>query len=187
VDKTMNILFLDLETTGLNPVVHDIIQLAGLIEIDGELIKEFSFYIRPFNFSTIDETSIKIHGITKEKMNSFPEPSIVFSDFIDILKTYGNEHKYVICGYNIKFDFEFLRSYFLNSSGAEFAEIFLNYSLDIMQIILFFKAVGMISPYNLKLTTIARYFNIQYKKHDALSDIKATREIYNKLKLYIRK
>jgi len=41
--------------------------------------------------------------------------------------------------------------------------------------------MGWIDTYDSKLETIANYFNIEIRTHDALSDIIATREIFKKI------
>ncbi|MDZ7795548.1 MAG: hypothetical protein U5N56_00180 [Candidatus Marinimicrobia bacterium] len=47
-------LYFDVETTGLNPAKHDITQLSGLIEIDGEVVDGFNFNLKPYDFTVID-------------------------------------------------------------------------------------------------------------------------------------
>ena len=49
----MKILWLDTETTGLNTDKCDLIQLAGIVIIDGEEKERFNFYCQPVNWENI--------------------------------------------------------------------------------------------------------------------------------------
>lgn len=55
----MKIMWLDTETTGLNKEKCDIIQLSGIIVIDGEEKERFDFYCQPINFENIEPASFE--------------------------------------------------------------------------------------------------------------------------------
>ena len=54
----MKLLWLDVETTGLNKEKCDIIQIAGIVVIDGEEKERFNFKCQPINWENIEPTSI---------------------------------------------------------------------------------------------------------------------------------
>ena len=43
----MNILWVDVETTGLDRHRHGIIQIAGMVEVDGEVVETFDLRMNP--------------------------------------------------------------------------------------------------------------------------------------------
>jgi len=57
----MNILFLDLETTGTNPDIHSIIQIGAALFVQGEKIDQFKIDLAPREGSTIDLGALKVN------------------------------------------------------------------------------------------------------------------------------
>ena len=43
----MKNLWIDLETTGLDVKKHGVVQIAGIVEIDGEIQESFNFFTKP--------------------------------------------------------------------------------------------------------------------------------------------
>ena len=56
----MKKLYFDCETTGLDPIKNDIIQIAGVIEIDGHNMVDFNFKSKPFNWDAIETKALEI-------------------------------------------------------------------------------------------------------------------------------
>ena len=67
------ILFFDTETTGIDSTLHSLIQIAGIIDIDGEVKETFSFNVKPHPEFEIDNDALKINKITRQQMETFPE------------------------------------------------------------------------------------------------------------------
>jgi DNA polymerase III alpha subunit (gram-positive type) len=61
----MKLFFYDLETTGLDSQKNAIHQISGKIIIDGVEKTTFNFKVRPFIGALIDETALKIGGVTE--------------------------------------------------------------------------------------------------------------------------
>lgn len=47
------IIYLDTETTGLDKEKNDVIQVAGIIEIDGKEVERFNIFCQPFSFENV--------------------------------------------------------------------------------------------------------------------------------------
>ncbi len=63
-----NLAFIDIETTGLNVTLHDIVDI-GCVIADPEMnvIEEFSLKIKPEHLENADPVSLKISGYNPEK------------------------------------------------------------------------------------------------------------------------
>ena len=85
------VLYFDTETTGLDSVKNDIIQLAGFIEIDGIIKEKFNYNMQPFSYENITSKSIQVHGIDIEKMKTFRHTALVHNEFVLLLGKYVDE------------------------------------------------------------------------------------------------
>jgi len=108
--------YFDVETTGLSSYKHDIIQIACLIEINGETVEEFTSLVAPFAPENADDRALKIHGHSLEDMLTFPSPVDVYNKLIKVLGKHVNKFnkadKFIPIGYNVSFDISFLQQFF---------------------------------------------------------------------------
>lgn len=175
--------YIDTETTGLLPYMHDIVQLAVVIEIDGRIESEHDWKVRPVNFDVIDEKALKTQNRTIEELKEFGDPRQAFNELLKVLDThidkYDKQDKFTVCGYNVGFDSEFLRHFFKKNGHKYYGSYFRNNLIvDPLQVIYFMVAHDYMPELdNYKLTTVCEFFGIEFKAHDALADIKATREL----------
>lgn len=176
------ILWFDCETSGLDPVKNDIIQLAGVIEIDGKLVDEFDFKCQPYSYENVDQGALDVHGITIEQIKQFELAKVVQSLFTKKLAKYCDKFdrndKFYPAGYNCKFDIDFIAQWF-KKAGDNYLGSWLNWrALDPLPLLCLMEFKGKISLPNYKLATVAEYYKIPLEAHNAISDIKATREIF---------
>ena len=95
--------FLDVETTGLDPISGDkICEIAVVKTIDGQIADEFVTLVNPGR--TIPARAVSIHGITDSMVRSAPMFRDIANDLIDFLSDT------VIVAHNARFDLEFLRT-----------------------------------------------------------------------------
>lgn len=177
------LLYFDVETTGLDPVKNDIIQIAGMIVIDGKVEETFNFNISPFpdNVSYVSQEALDVHGYTLEQILTFPDPIIIYRELIDLFAKYINKYdktdKFTPAGYNVRFDMEFLKQFFVKNCDVYFGS-WVNWKMiDPLPILHYLDFCGMISLPDYKLVTVCNYFGIEIQAHDALSDIVATRNV----------
>ncbi len=102
---------LDFETTGLDPNKDEPIQI-GIVQIDayGNITKTYQSLIKPEK--EIDELKhivSFITGLSIEDLHTAPTRQTIYED----IKEFFNENT-IIIGHNIKFDLEFLKTYFPN-------------------------------------------------------------------------
>lgn len=178
----MKIVYFDTETTGLDPVKNDIVQLSGVIEIDGEEKEVFNFKCQPYSFDNISDEALKVHGMSKEILLTFELPQIIQHKFVDLLGKYCDKFdktdKYYPAGYNVSFDVDFLAQWF-KKAGDNYLGSWLNWKkIDPFLIMTLIDSVGGIKLENYKLETVCKYYNIIISAHDAMSDIMATRKLF---------
>jgi DNA polymerase III subunit epsilon len=102
-------LFLDTETTGLDPAQgHRIIEIA-CVEMVGRRLTNNNFYKRIHPERAIDEGAVQIHGITLESLENAPKFAEIADDFVEFVR----DAEVII--HNAPFDVGFL--------DAEFARI----------------------------------------------------------------
>lgn len=173
--------YFDVETTGLNPWKQDIIQLAFIIEIDGEVKEKKCLYIAPFAPENATDEALKINGYTLDEVKKFPPPLEAHKELCDTLGKYVNKFnkndKFHPIGYNVKFDVGFLQSFFKKCEDKYYGSWFNWRLVDPIYRIHELAYEGKLDLPNHKLETVCKHFDIPIQAHDAISDINATREL----------
>jgi len=182
----MKILFLDTETTGLDPKRHTPIQISGIIEIDGKIMEEFDFLCRPFSMSEIEPEALQTNKRTEVEIRGFEDPYSVmtklkhiFADYVDPFSRDIGQ-RFTIAGKNVAFDYAMMDQFFKNCGNNYWYSWVDRRALDIEGVAIMLQAAKRIKLENFKLETIAKYFDIKLEAHNSLNDIRATREIYHK-------
>lgn len=181
-------LFLDTETTDLGPNAA-IVQIAGIIVVDDEVKEEFNIKLRPHIGAVINEEALKVTGLTKEEINSYENSFIGMMNFERTLSKYVDKYdkndKFILIGQNTIFDFEKLIQFYKRINNPYLGS-FINFKtyLDTLHIVKTLQYIGKLPQLeNNKLSTWCEYFNIELgdNAHDALADIRATRELFIKV------
>ena len=81
----MKTLFLDTETTSSNSQTCGLIQIAGIVEIEGKEVERFNINSNIFGDEEISEEALEINGLTMKQIQKFPKPRIAFAKFISQL------------------------------------------------------------------------------------------------------
>jgi len=178
------ILWIDCETTGTNPEFHDIWQLAFLIEIDEEIEYEENLLIRPYNFDTIQQSALAAGNTSVEELEKIDTP---ITHVVDRLKSvwekyidkYNRSDKFVIAGYNVRFDYNFLYEMF-KKAGDKYGLGSWAY-WPVRDVATYVADIAILSGFefdNFQLSTVCKKFGIEFEAHDAVEDIKATKKLY---------
>ncbi len=184
----------DLETSGLDEEKHAILSLSGIMEIDGKIVDKIDLTMKPFQGDIIDPVALEINGFTMEEIKTFQHPEVAFRRLIKFFSKYINRYdkkdKFSLAGYNITvFDILFLERLFEKCNDVYFGSWVDGFPIDVYQLVIMMKKLGVIKTESIKLSFVAEDLNIPLKAHDATSDILATRQIYYKLmdKIEIKK
>ena len=171
----------DAETTGLDPVRNDIIQLAYLIEIDGIEKEEGNIFMQPFDYSNISPQALEINNTTIEQLKGYQAPIDVYRNLCKTLSKYVDKYdrtdKFQPAGYNVGFDCDFLKEWFVKNGDVYYGSWFNWKQIDPLKVLYFMDGMGLLSLPDYKLQTVCEYFDIHIKAHDAISDIKATKKL----------
>lgn len=182
------ILFFDVETTGLSPIQNSIHQLSGIIEINGDVKEVFDIKMKPREYDSLpDDYTTPVGGVTKSMMSHYQIPSEAYWQLTNIMKKYvdkfNKQDKFFAAGYNCQaFDMPFLREFFTRNDDKYFGSWFWSASLDVMILAAEYLIDKRAEMPNFKLETVASFLGKIPEGegfHDALTDIKITREIYH--------
>lgn len=173
--KTVNYLWLDGETTGLDSLKNDIIQLACIPVVGGvQQASTFNQYCQPMDWNEIDPGALAVNGITMEQLATFQTPQALVNNLVLFAKSFNC--KFIIAGYNVGFDKDFIAALFKKvGREADFLQLFTGDIRDTYKRAKTLKS--QLPTSNIKLATLAAHFNIPIKAHDALSDILATIQV----------
>ncbi len=183
----MKEIYVDVETTGLNPKKHGIWQLAGMIVIDGKDEHQFNYHMNPVG-KEIDPKALTIGGITDTEITSFQKSHIAYNQFIgvlkDYIKQYDKQDKFTFIAYNALFDMDFMRQLWYDNNDKYFGSFFFFPPTDVMILAGRFLMHTRHLMKDMKLMTVAEKLGIELdesKAHDAMYDIEITREILKRI------
>lgn len=181
------VLWLDVETTGLDCRKHGLREVGFIIEIDGVEVDKGVFRINPFTYTTkdveIDDYALEISKVSIEDLESYDRVSYCFKELMKKLVKYVNVNDkndcFVIAGYNTAFDIGFIKEWFKEMGLLDsYKDLFHYKSLDVFSLVFALRHLGINSAENDKLETMCNYFGIEIEAHNALSDIEATKKLY---------
>jgi DNA polymerase-3 subunit epsilon len=181
----MKLIYIDTETTGIECPESGLIQLAGVIEIGGEVKMSFDYRIRPFSTDTISDEALAVNGVTRQDLEDYADPQAVFRGFIDLLSEYVDRYdrtdKFHLVGYNAGFDADHLRAWFTKNNDQYFGSWFWHPPVDVMGIASLVLMRQRPAIKNFRLATVARTLGLEVdseKTHDALYDVELTRQMF---------
>ena len=179
-------IFYDVETTGANPNKHSLHQVAGLIEIDEQVVEEFNIYSRPYTKAAIEPEALKVCKVTEAELWAYPAMEDAKTEFCRTISKYINKYdknsKAYLVGFNNRgFDDKFLRMWFTLCDDPYFGSWFWPDSRDTMVLASEYLESRRPSMSNFQLHTVAQTLGLEVdesKLHDASYDVLLTRQIY---------
>lgn len=171
--RKQNLAFIDLETTGLNLFKHEIIEIGCIVTTpELEVIEEFELKVKPERIEDADPISLKVNRYDPENWTE----AVSLKEALKIVS-----EKTVDCimvGQNVSFDSGFLESAF---AKANITNTMHYHKLDTISIAWAkFHKDKDINHFSLR--ELCMRFGIKNEKsHTALSDARATYELYKKL------
>jgi len=164
--RGLSCVVIDTETTGLEPQVSEIIEIAGLKIIKGQLQEPFNALIK-IN-APLPKEIIQLTGITDEVLKGGEQKNFVFQRFMDFIKDLP------LIAHNVEFDLPFLQYHLGKTLGTSLnnqAICTLKLSRSLLP--------GLASH---KLSKVAEHFKIPTPlTHRALGDVEITYQLWLKL------
>lgn len=116
------VLFVDVETTGLSDLAHEVIEVAIVTDSAGPLqspylcvdgdIAYFTSCIKPARIEQAEPRALQVNGYTAEAWADAPS----FGEVLPILRTLFEGA--LLCGHNVGFDIRFLQQAFLREGDS---------------------------------------------------------------------
>lgn len=158
----------DIETTGLNPLENEIIEIGALKVRDGKVADRFIEFIRPL--APISPMITNLTGITNEMVAGAKTRCQVVGDFLDFCE---ND---VLIGHNVIFDYSFVKC-----SAMQDGLAFEKMGIDTLKI-----AKKVHTDLESKsLGSLCSHYHIENKAaHRAYHDALATAKLYQTLAHY---
>ena len=158
----------DLETTGLDPLYNEIIEIGALKVREGKVVDRFMEFIHPL--SPISSAISELTGITNDMVATARSCEQVLPDFLDFCEDD------VLIGHNVMFDYSFTKC-----SASKCGLPFEKNGLDTLKIA---RKVHKDFP-SKSLGALCDYYHIENKSaHRAYHDALATAKLYQTLAHY---
>lgn len=168
-----NFAFIDIETTGLNVLEHEIIEIGCVLTTsDLKVIEEFELKIEPEQISNADPVALKVNHYNEEDWKD----AISLKKAINILSK--KAEGCIMVGHNVAFDAGFLEYAF---NKTEIANTMHYHKLDTISIA-WAKFHNDPNIEHFSLREMCLHFDIKNERaHSALPDARVTFELYKKL------
>lgn len=189
----MKLLYLDTETSSLDSKLGCPLQISGIIEINGIVQQEFDLRLRPHPSAVISPEALRVNGLDPERLHDPDrlEPIDAYkrlkSIFLTYIDKYDRTDKFYLVGQNVHFDYGFLLELWMRQ-GDNYLGSFIQYhKIDLIALTAAMRLAGKLPTDerlpSMKLSALCSYFKMPEQTHDSLSDIRQTREIFER---YVR-
>lgn len=179
----------DIETTGLDSHVHDVIEISMYRLGDESETAQKTWCLKPLTPETIDQDALRINGHklddllhkTKEGRERYLEPRKVIVDIENWLADDGlPADKRFLIGQNIGFDKDRLEMLWTKCESKDSFPIGRR-MMDTMILELFFDFCKGSFAEGYSLNQIIKKYGVKNEKaHSAAADVKATKEVFEK-------
>lgn len=183
----IKVIFLDVETTGLDTVKCGIHQLAGTIVMNDEVIDRFDYRINPFKGCEVNEEALAVsntQALDFLKYNQEWQVIHMFTQLLEKHKSYPKNDKFYLAGWRVtEFDIKFLQSFFERNSLSKeiFDSYFWSNPIDVKTLatIRLMKERSYMKSF--RLASVAKYLGVEVeesKLHTAAYDAYLCRKVY---------
>jgi len=191
-------LWADSETTGLDPAFSGAFEFAFLVFEDGKFLEQKVYHLNPLTETVqFGEEAYRVNGVSEETIRSYPPAETVIQEIVDWLTPFvfskmddstEPDNKFVFAGYKADFDYSHLKALF-DRYNIDMEFFFDGRLIDVLELVKKACAKKIIkwTP-DKKLETITKALGIPHNEaHSALSDIWATRKLYETIRAMERK
>lgn len=192
----MTLVFFDLETTGLNPRRHEVMQIAAAaVDEDLNVLEEFEVKVR-IRGTRVPKDVLLLTRYDPElwRRKALP-PRIAALRFAQFLKRHATctisgfgrrapRRAAQLVAHNASFDGPFLEAWAKRNRVR--MPVMFRTLCTLQRAEWYFAESGQRRPASLRLLSLAEHFGIPFTEqeaHDALADVRATVELYVKLAL----
>ena len=181
------LLYLDTESTGLDPKTCGATQISGIIVRGGKEISRLDINVNPYSYHrevTISPKALEVTRKSIKEIKGYPSATVGFYKLTSWLNAHRDLGEYftLIC-YRTSYDLGILEELFKDQKGnSRGLYDFIQFkTLDILESTKLCSLIGVHKLKNEKLTTVCEYYNVPLIAHDSLEDIVASRKVYKKM------
>ncbi len=181
-------IFIDTETTGLDPQENGIIEIGGIVRVKS-VETNFSFFGRPFSTDRITREALVVNRTTMETIGTYPSATEMYTNFKLFLESfidkYNKQDKFFLYGWNVDFDDRFLRAFFKKNNDNYYGSYFIWPPTNVAALVNEHLKEKRFDISDFHLHTVAEYFKIPVdseKRHSAWYDAKLTMMIYDHIR-----
>lgn len=177
----------DVETTGLDNRVNDVIEVS-LHRLTDNVQK--TWCMKPFNPNAIDPDSLRINGHkkedllhqTKEGRERYLDPNKVIIEIENFVLEDGMDTAHrILAGQNIGFDVNYLEQHWIKGQVRDSFPFSVKRMLDTMQIEFFMDLCKGQMSEGYSLANLTKKYGLKNEKaHTAEADVKVTKEVLMK-------
>lgn len=192
-DKPTRYIFLDVETTGLDPRMNDVIEIGAICFEDDNSdnvypveIARYSGKMSSDKYQLIDPEALQVNGRMLYGDVASVDDSLskdVWMGFTEWLIRY-NTPGTILLGHNLQFDLDFIKEA-TRRHDIDVTRLFNRTKIDTKQVAAFLKDAGVINPDNLRLITLWNYMFLDHpglgaseNAHNAILDCTMCYQIY---------
>lgn len=166
----LDFIVLDFETTGLSPLLDEIIQIGALLYVNGKPIQTFEKNINPQR--DIPDKISRLTGIMQSDVDQAPTISEVLPELLSFIKDYP------IVAHHAPFDLNVLN---INLQRNHFPPLS-NLVIDTLQLA---RIYAPFTVKNYKLDTLKKEMKLNLDSHRAINDCYVTGTLYLECKAII--
>lgn len=183
------LLFVDVETGGLNPKEHSLLSVGLAVWESGVIIDKVEYFVAEDKYNV----TAKAMEINKLNLAEVYEKGISTEELSSEIHNFVKKHftkesifgKATLAGWNVAFDIAFLKELFVKNDREElFNSTFSYRNIDIAGIVAFYNLMNVFySTQEIgSLDSAMKYFNLSCEnRHSALGDVEVTIQVFNKL------
>lgn len=179
-------LVLDVETGGLDPKQHSLIEFSYAVIINQFIPVRRQIYMN--HGRVVTDKALEINGIERKAIKEFMSYEVAAHQFIEdmgkVVSAYSDKEYLIPIGHNIQFDLGFIEQWLRDANEHEFYWLYLDakHAVDTLQLARMARQNEWIIAENAKLETIASYFGVHRKNaHTAKADVEMTIDILERL------
>lgn len=176
-----DLFFMDVETTGLDPAKHDIIQFAAIRTSPSgeEILASCDFKMGIRNVAYADPEALKVNGYSAETWapHLCSAPEVVASGVAKTAKMLNAELPYLV-GHNVMFDIGFANAFLSRYDRLPVWNP--KYRIDTVSLVWPYFVNGTLK--SLSLASVCEWLQTKNRpSHNAYADVLATRDVYVEL------
>jgi len=184
VRKETRLVFIDLETTGLDSALHEIVEFAAIVtDLKLKEVGRFVYKVLPQHIETAEPEALKANGYDAEV---WKKEGVQITRALQLInRLVPKKQRGIVVGHNVKtFDLPFVRKAY---AETKLFDPLSHYTIDTLDLAVAYCIASGIKLPNLKLTTLVNHFGLtNLSVHHAMYDVSVTMEVFKEIVGYLR-